>query len=271
MYKILLVEDDPMISEIYQRKLTSSHFDVDVAKSGQEVLQSIHSEKYDLVLLDLVLPEMSGMDILEKLNKEGKTGKNLRIIIFSNLNDSENQEKAMRLGASGFIAKSQYNPSEFVKEVNRLLLQFYEQDGNAQRLEKKQDEKTIKIQKKNGKKRIVFIEDEAIFLELFVEKLQSEGYDIVIARTGLEGLEKIYNTSADLIITDIMMPKMKGDEMVKKLKSNANTSHIPIIALSASVTDEEIRKIREYGVKDFFVKTEITPSDLARRVRELLS
>jgi CheY-like chemotaxis protein len=244
---------------------------VDLAESGEIVLDKVLTKKYDLVLLDLVLPEMSGIEVLETLNKEGKTGENLRVVVSSNLNDMENQEKAMRLGASGFIAKSQYNPSEFVKEVNRLMMQFHEQEGNEQRLNAtNNDEIFIKNKNTDEKKRIVFIEDEAIFLDLFVEKLKNEGHELVIARTGLEGLEKIYSKKTDLIITDIMMPKMKGDEVVKRLKGNPNTNKIPIIALSASISDEEIKKIRQYGVKDFFVKTEITPSDLTRRVRELL-
>ena len=72
MAKILLVEDDPMIGEIYERKFSSAGFDVKRAVSGKQVLQFAGEEPFDLVLLDIVLPEMNGLDVLKELKKSGK-------------------------------------------------------------------------------------------------------------------------------------------------------------------------------------------------------
>lgn len=275
MKKILFVEDDPMISEIYQKKLSQSGFDVTVAFSGEDALRKINDNNYDVVLLDLVLPGLGGVDLLRKLKQDERLGVEMQVVVFSNLNDPERQEEAYRYGAAGFILKSQFNPSEFVVEFQRLLEQFFEQrksrlqasgtDG-AEAVHQLSSEVSVSD---GQKKRIVFIEDEDVFIGLFKRKLEDSGYEVVVARSGLQGLEEIYTNKVDLILTDIVMPKMRGDEMVRRIKNNPNTSSIPIIALSASVTEDEIQLVRAQGVTEFFVKTEITPGDLVRRIREI--
>lgn len=134
MSKILLVEDDPMISEIYQRKFSAAGFEVRIAMSGKAVLDILLKESFDLVLLDIVLPEMSGMEILEKL-RNPKNGYNLetKIVMFSNLSEKDDRDKAIALGASGFISKTDFSPSELIEEVSRFLRQFEAQKHNASR------------------------------------------------------------------------------------------------------------------------------------------
>lgn len=120
MPKILIVEDDPMISEIYQKKFEAAGFEVVVATNGSEVLSNVKKDKFDLVLLDLVLPEMSGMDILKEL-KSGKYDPEMKVVVFSNLSEKEDRDRAIEDGADGFISKTQYSPSELVKEIQKIL------------------------------------------------------------------------------------------------------------------------------------------------------
>lgn len=120
--KILLVEDDPMISEIYERKFVAAGFDVRVVASGRAVLEVLRTESFDIVLLDIVLPEMNGMEILEFLRdpKNGYPAKQ-KIVMFSNLNETDDRDRAARLGANGFVPKTQFSPSQLVEEVSRFL------------------------------------------------------------------------------------------------------------------------------------------------------
>ncbi|GBE17324.1 phosphate regulon transcriptional regulatory protein PhoB [bacterium BMS3Abin15] len=120
MPKILIVEDDPMISEIYQKKFEAAGFEVVVAVNGNEVISNVKKDKFDLVLLDLVLPEMSGIDILKQL-KEGKYNPGMKVVIFSNLSEKEDRDRAAKNGADGFISKTQYSPSELVKEIQKII------------------------------------------------------------------------------------------------------------------------------------------------------
>ena len=121
MPKILLVEDDPFIAEIYQKKLGESGFEVVNAVTGREALRKIAETQFDLVLLDIVLPELSGMDILHELRDKPEYDKNLKVVVFSNLSSPEEQEATRKAGATGFISKTDFTPSKVVEEVRRYL------------------------------------------------------------------------------------------------------------------------------------------------------
>lgn len=133
MPKILLVEDDPMISEIYQRKFSAVGFETRIATSGKAVLDILRVEPFDLVLLDIVLPEMNGTEVLEQLrNPKNGYDKDLKILMFSSLSEKDDRDKTVALGANGFIAKNEFSPSELVIEVSRFLQQFETQKKNAE-------------------------------------------------------------------------------------------------------------------------------------------
>ncbi|MFA5777123.1 MAG: response regulator [Parcubacteria group bacterium] len=269
MPSIILVEDDPMIGEIYQRKFGSSGFDVTIATSGKEFLNEAGKKKYDLVLLDMVLPEMSGLDILTELKKSGKYDPELKVFIFSNLTSKEDYDKAMANGADGYIPKTRFNPSELVDEVKRIINEIGEQKKNENRRNAKDLDENGSNISKNGK-RVLFIEDEKAFVEIFCKKLRDEGYEVESAENGAWGLKEAFKKDFDLIVTDMMMPAMTGPEIIAKLRMEEKTKNIPIIVISASSTDEKIREVKELGISDFFIKTRIVPSDLARRVDEIL-
>ncbi|QQS15692.1 MAG: response regulator [Candidatus Moraniibacteriota bacterium] len=134
MARVLLVEDDPMISEIYQRKFSAAGFEVRIAASGKAVLDILRTESFDLVLLDIVLPEMSGMEILEKLrNPKNGYNSDIKIVMFSSLSEKDDRDRAVALGASGFISKTEVSPSELIVEVTRFLHQFEAQASSTDR------------------------------------------------------------------------------------------------------------------------------------------
>lgn len=125
--------------------------------------------------------------------------------------------------------------------------------------------------KNHMKKKILFIEDEEIFAELFGKKLEDDGYEVEYANNGVLGNKMASENEYDLIITDIVMPAMPGDEIIRRLKLDDKTKNIPVVVLTASVTEEDIQPVRDMGIADFFIKTHVVPSDLARRVKEILN
>ncbi|MEI7621499.1 MAG: response regulator [Candidatus Moraniibacteriota bacterium] len=124
MTKILLVEDDPMIAEIYKKKFELVGFEVVNAVTGKEVLKYASEEKFDLILLDMVLPEMSGLDVLKELRYSGRYDAKLKIVVLSNLNKTDYERQAKENGADGFIGKTEYTPSELADEVKKVLAEF---------------------------------------------------------------------------------------------------------------------------------------------------
>jgi len=264
MAKIMLVEDDLMIAEIYVKKFESAGFEVVNAVTGKEVLKYALEADFDLILLDMVLPEMSGMDVLKELRSNTAYSKDLKIIILSNLDKSENEREAKKYGANDYIGKTQYGPSELVEEIRRRLNEYAEQKKNKNRFENGE------ISQPSNGKSILFIEDEEIFLEMFGEKLESEGFTVEYAKNGAWGSKLASENKYDLIITDMTMPAMGGEEIIRKIKMDDEKKDTPIIVLSASMIEEDLKPVREMGITDFFEKTHLVPSDLARRVKEIL-
>jgi len=270
MAKIVIVEDDPMISEIYQKKFTDAGFEVSAVTTGEQVLTLVKKEKVNAILLDLIMPKMDGFEVIKRL-RSGAYDPDIKIIVTSNLSSREDQEKARNLGANGFIAKADYTPGNLVAEVNRLLKQYNEQKKNEVRLNGAEAE--AKEGNVNGekKKRILMIEDEEIIIDMFGEKLKQDGYDVTFARNGAWGVKEALKEKFDLFVMDMMMPAMTGEEMVTRLKMEEETKNIPIIMLSASVEDSYMKKMEQLGVNAFFGKTQITPSELSNKVEELLN
>lgn len=265
MAKVLLVEDDPMISEIYQKKFETAGFEVRVAASGKAVLSALQSYAADVVLLDLVLPEMNGMEVLQVL-RDPKNGynPNLKVIIFSNLNEKEDRDKAVKFGANGFIPKTEFSPSQLVEEVSRFLRQFSEQDRNASRSESD-------VTPPNGKAAL-FIEDEAVFSEMFGKRLEEDGFAVTYAADGAGGYKAALDveTPFDIIVTDMIVPNMTGGEVIQSLRKDARYTETPMILFSASLEEDEASMAKRFLADRCFAKTRVTPSRISDAVKELL-
>lgn len=120
MKNILLIEDDPFLIDIYITKLKEAGFGVEVAKDGQTALKLLKRKKYDLLILDIVLPHIDGWEILERIKKQ-KELKDLLIVILSNLGQKQEVKKGLDLGATKYLIKAHYKPSEIIEEIKEIL------------------------------------------------------------------------------------------------------------------------------------------------------
>lgn len=119
-------------------------------------------------------------------------------------------------------------------------------------------------------KKVLMIEDEDVFIDIFGGKLEQDGFNMTFAKNGAWGIKELMENKYDLVIIDMVMPAMNGDEIVAKLKLEEETKNLPIIVLSASVDEETKQRVEEMGVTHFFIKTHITPGELSERVTEIL-
>lgn len=120
MKQVLLIEDDPFLIDIYTTKLRESGFSIEVATDGKEGLRKLKEKKFQLLVLDIVLPHIDGWKILNEIKNEKKL-KNLKIMILSNLGQKEEIKKGLEFGASKYLIKAHYTPSEVVDEIKKLL------------------------------------------------------------------------------------------------------------------------------------------------------
>ncbi len=120
-------------------------------------------------------------------------------------------------------------------------------------------------------KKILIIEDEKILSELIGSKLGREGYQVLAAYNGEEGIKAIKRYKPDLILLDIVMPKKNGFEVLKEISKDNKLKHIPVIIISNSGQLIEINKAIKWGVKDWLIKTEFDPQEVVQKVKKALS
>ncbi len=120
------------------------------------------------------------------------------------------------------------------------------------------------------KKKILIIEDQDVFIDMFGGKLKQDGFSVTAAKNGAWGIKEALTNDFDLLIIDMVMPAMNGEEVVTKLKMEEKTKNVPIIVLSASVDEETQKRVEKMGISAFFVKTRIIPSDLSKKAKQVL-
>lgn len=117
--------------------------------------------------------------------------------------------------------------------------------------------------------KVLLVDDDPVILRLLQVNFEMEGYTVICANDGVEGLEKARSERPDIVLLDIMMPRMDGLEVTRKLKGSDETRHIPIILLSAKAQASDVQVGREMGADDYLTKP-FDPLELLDRVNELL-
>lgn len=118
--KILLIEDDVFLSNIYSKKFESEGFEMLIALDGEKGLKLALSKEPDLILLDLLLPGINGFEVLKALKKD-EMAKKIPIILLTNLSQKEDIEKGLALEADDYLIKTHFMPSEIVEKVKKFL------------------------------------------------------------------------------------------------------------------------------------------------------
>ena len=120
MTKILIIEDDPLMSRMYQKIFKFEGFDVDFAADGEEGLDKIRSTKPTLILLDIMMPKINGLEVLTKIKQDPET-KAIPVIMLTNLAGTQDAEAALTKGAVKYIIKSENEPKQVVNMVKEIL------------------------------------------------------------------------------------------------------------------------------------------------------
>ncbi len=118
--RVLIVDDDEFLLEMYALKFKEYGFEVDTAKDGAEAVKKANEFPPDVILMDVVMPKMDGFDLLRNLKKDHAAPGAITLVL-TNLGQKEDVEKGMRLGATDYIIKAHFTPSEVVKRVEGLL------------------------------------------------------------------------------------------------------------------------------------------------------
>lgn len=118
--KILLVEDDRMIIDMYKMRLEEEGYDVSVTEKGSEALEQAKNEKPAVILLDVMLPEVDGFSILQSLKNQPET-KRIPVLLLTNLGQEGDKTKGTDMGAADYFVKAQHTPAEVIRKIKQLI------------------------------------------------------------------------------------------------------------------------------------------------------
>ena len=114
--KILIIEDEEIMINLLQRKLTQEGYEISIAIDGDEGIRAMKKVKPDLILLDIIMPKMGGFEVMEEMNKDKKL-KNIPIIVISNSGQPVELDRAQKLGAKDWLIKTEFDPQEVIDKV----------------------------------------------------------------------------------------------------------------------------------------------------------
>lgn len=121
MKKILLIEDDVFIRDIYGRELKKGDYEIVVAEDGEAGVQKATTEHYDLILLDIMLPKKTGIDVLRELRAAAAPYKDTPVYLLTNLGQGSIIKQAVDIGAQGYLLKARFLPSQVLETIDRFF------------------------------------------------------------------------------------------------------------------------------------------------------
>ena len=118
--KLLIIEDDDLIRDLYKRQLELADFEIDAYSNGKDGIAAAQKHPYSMILLDVMLPEMNGIEILQKLKQDPAT-KAMPVLFLSNLGQDAVINEGIALGAIGYLVKVSLTPNQLVEEIKKRL------------------------------------------------------------------------------------------------------------------------------------------------------
>lgn len=123
----------------------------------------------------------------------------------------------------------------------------------------------------SDKKTILLIEDDPFLVGMYKEKFLTEGFNVIVAEDGLQGLNYALSQKIDILILDILIPKLSGIDLLARLRQDVKGKDLPVVALTNLSGSNDETKIRSYGVKEYLVKSNYTPGQVVTIIRNVLA
>lgn len=240
--KILVIDDEPAIAQLIKINLETEGYDVETALSGTEGIQKVKEFIPDIITLDVLMPEMNGFQVMEVLRADPET-RDIPVIFIS-IVEGVQKEKCFYLGAVDFLSKP-IDFGELIKSIQRI-------------------ETKVTL---GPTKQVLVIDDEPDTANLIKEHISSEGYKPIVAYNGPDGVALAKTQKPDLIILDLYMPEMDGFAVMKVLKQDKQTEHIPIVILTGHDTKGYREKCLMLGATEYMTKP-FTEEDLITEIRK---
>ncbi len=268
---ILIVDDELLNRKLISGMLASEPYALITAAGGHEALTRVNEQLPDIILLDIMMPDMDGYEVTKILKSNPET-QAIPIILITALADYQNKIKGLETGADEFLNKP-VQSEELLTRIQSLLRMKEYHDRLASKMT---TEKTFtnRIGLSNTKNQtlqevVLLVEDSREEQALFISHLTEQPYRLLVAANGREALELVENERVDCLLIDILLPDMDGFSLCKKIHDDEAFRHIQTVGItSAEDLSLKIRGI-EAGFDDYLIKP-VNFTELKVRIKALL-
>ncbi|MBV8053062.1 MAG: HAMP domain-containing protein [Acidobacteriaceae bacterium] len=249
--QLLIVEDNPAEQMSIRELLGHDDIDVHTVGNGVEALDRIQTEKFDCVVLDLRLPDMSGFDVLERL-REMPDSNDVPVVVFTGKELSPDEDARLHTLARSVVVKGVESPERLLDETALFLHRIVsdlpvEKQKMLDRLHRS-DEALV------GRK-VLVVDDDVRNIFALSSVLERRGMTVLTAGTGREAIATLESTpDLAIVLMDIMMPEMDGYETMQVIRQNPAFRRLPIIALTAKAMKGDREKCLEAGASEYLAK-----------------
>ena len=250
--RVLLIEDDERQSEAVKQLISGQDPEVVPVKTGRAAVEELKKGEIDCVILDLTLPDVSGVDLLSELRSLEISLP--PIVVYTGKDLSSEEEDYLKKYSESIIIKGARSPERLLDEVN-LFLHRVESLLPEEKQEMLSSMRS-RIQSFEGRT-VLLVDDDIRNIFALMSALEARGLQVHVARNGIEALDALdQHKDIDLVLMDIMMPKMDGFEAMRQIRKHKDLKvrEVPIVALTAKAMREDHEKCMEAGASDYLPK-----------------
>ncbi len=249
--QLLVVEDDPAEQLSIAELLGHSDVQITTAGTGAEALTALRERDFDCVVLDLLLPDMSGLELLAEVQKDAKL-RATPIIVFTGRELSEGEQTELRKKAKSIVIKGVRSPERLLDETALFLHRVIADLPPA----KRQMIETLygSDEALHGRK-VLLVDDDIRNIFALNSLLERHSMQVICATNGEEAIKLLESTDGlSLVLMDVMMPDMDGYETMRRIRSKPQFQMLPIIALTAKAMKGDREKCLDAGASDYVAK-----------------
>lgn len=243
-YTLLIVDDNTVSRELTSRYLGKKGYNISTAKNGDEALAINDIERFDLILLDVYMPDLDGIEVLKKLKKKLHT-KNIPIVIYTSSTESSHKRMANELDVDDYLLKS-----DSLSSVRDRILKVLKN-----RRIFGQEEPEQKLVTPIEDIRLLVVDDDEMSRNLLENRITKLGYEnIDTADSGNQAYELMKSHDYDLVFLDVIMPDLDGIGLLKKIRSDEELESTSVIMVSSSSDQDIISKCKDLGASNYVIK-----------------
>ena len=250
-HSILVIDDDAFNRILLKTNLEEQGYLVEIAEHGKLGMEMLVGKSFDLVLTDLMMPEMNGYEVLQwmKTKNEYQT---IPVIVISGEEDMESIIKCIQVGATDYLPKP-FDPILLRARVRNAI--------NAT--------KHLRDKENNLSGQMLVVDDDLFNRTLLATNLVEQGYSVTMAENGRNALDILHENIFDVVLLDLLMPEMDGFQTLSVMKADSRLNHIPVIIISGEEDLANVVQCIEMGAEDYLPKP-FDPVFLKARVRACL-